>query len=448
VEVDELITRCAWQALCLGVLSGVAIYERVRAGRFLTGLSGVHVNVFMLYAIGLGCYLLEPVGHGEVLGFHERDHNYVWILAAISRVQPSMILGYALVVAWDVYRQRRSPPVLGAFERPDVSLWMLTVLGLLAVVGYSVAHEGENIAGSGTLLQLLANLLFPAVVLAIWVATLQRPLSVVLAVALLTFASVTGVFVQWRSQLVYSGLAVAIGFGLRSPRRPLMPVLAVALALLVLLPFANEKKIHYQEVSRDPVGAFVRTLDLSMSQRVAFLTRFWAIRINAAREMGFVAHAIDAGRVPLRYGVSYWEAVQQLVPRALWPEKPSFNTTMNVDFARDIGLVAKTNKKTAWGVNVFAEAVWNFGGWALALFVPLFALGVAAIDELFARRIRHPTLRWVLGGALFFLIFGGASLVQMVTYLMWMFLFGAAGDWLLSARDTQNRPRDLAAPST
>jgi hypothetical protein len=81
-------------------------------------------------------------------------------------------------------------------------------------------------------------------------------------------------------------------------------------------------------------------------------------------------------------------------------------------------------------VNIYAEAVWNFGPACLLWFVPLLLVGARLFDTLLNRRIASPGVRWFVCTGLFFFFMGGVGLVNASTYILWIFLFGLLLDRL------------------
>ena len=213
----------------------------------------------------------------------------------------------------------------------------------------------------------------------------------------------------------------------------LAPVLLV-LTLLFLLPFAHEKKLHYEQVSADPVTAFEQTIDLPMDERLQLVADFWAKRINGARELAFVVHGLQYELISLRYGASYLDALQQLVPRALWPDKPSFNRERNYYLARRIGLVSKEDKRTSWGINYLAEMVWNFGILGLIWGPPITFLAASWLDKWTERNLSQPIMVMFVRGALFFVFMDLVGMVNVMTYVLWLCLVGYGVDRILRTR--------------
>jgi hypothetical protein len=434
--LDPIQEECLWLGAVLALLSGSAIVARVRAGTLLSALGGIHVNVLLFFAISIFCYVDPASRDGLAASLGGRDRNHLRIVRGILVGGWPLAGGYAIAVVLDVWRQWRRDrehrhPQL---ERRQVHTSALAAIGLASAIGYAGSLFEFSRVGAGTVFPVLKLLLYPAVALSVFAARREKPVTLAVAAAIIGSSAYVAIFSPWRSELIFVSASLGIGMFMRNRRQIMLPAATLVFALLFLLPFVHEKKIHFEEVSKDPVGTFGQTLDLSLEERSNFLAGFWALRINAARELGFVVDGLANGSIRERGGLSYWEALQQLVPRVLWPSKPSFNLITNFDLAREIGLVGKSDKTTSWGVNVFAEAVWNFGSPLMLLFVPLFCLLAAGLDRLIPTVARDPTVAWTLSATLFFQFLGGPGLVQVATYVLWLFLAARLASRLLETR--------------
>ena len=133
----------------------------------------------------------------------------------------------------------------------------------------------------------------------------------------------------------------------------------------------------------------------------------------------------------MRMGETFTEVLIQLLPRAFWSDKPSFNTVNNYWLARHIGLVGQGDEDTSRGVSVFAEFVWNFGLYSLPWALPLFFGLALMVDSMTARWIRSEGVRWFVRVALmfFFMQFGGMA--NAGTFILWSILVGKAVDLMV-----------------
>jgi hypothetical protein len=81
---------------------------------------------------------------------------------------------------------------------------------------------------------------------------------------------------------------------------------------------------------------------------------------------------------------------------------------------------------TSWGVNVYAEAVWNFGAQHLLWVVPAFFLLMRVIDYSVFRVLKTPEMRMLVSSSLFFLTLQMVSIVNATTYFLWTIIFACA----------------------
>jgi hypothetical protein len=127
-------------------------------------------------------------------------------------------------------------------------------------------------------------------------------------------------------------------------------------------------------------------------------------RLNQNYFAGLAAVRIDEGHVDYLYGRSVWEALQALVPRALWPDKPVFGGSGDI-VADMTGL--QLSKTTSWGVGNVMEFQINFG--IPGLVIGFFGLGwlIGTLDRKAAVAQAHGDLDRLI---IFFL--PGVALIQ------------------------------------
>ena len=168
------------------------------------------------------------------------------------------------------------------------------------------------------------------------------------------------------------------------------PLLAAGV-LYLILPFQQLKKTYSEEFVQAPEAFFYATLRMNLDDRNAIIMDFVSGRMNGAREMAYVQAGLDNGLISSRNGEGYIDAIKQLVPRLLWPDKPSYNQTTGFTLPREIGLVsAWDDLYTSWGVGFWAEVVWNFPYQSLILLVPLFFFGTTILDRGVYRVLKQP----------------------------------------------------------
>jgi hypothetical protein len=152
--------------------------------------------------------------------------------------------------------------------------------------------------------------------------------------------------------------------------------------------------------------------------------------LNMASELLYAAGFVQNGTLDISYGGGYLAELLNVVPRALWANKP----LLGIDFAiargfgggeSDIGVVATIS------TGVVGQGVLNFGTW----FGPAFAGALMAIWVAFLTRLRYQ------GGAArtgLFLVGLGLTfnLGRDVTLLvLFPFVFGYGAVLILEARD-------------
>ncbi len=431
----------AWEAMSIGAwltaVSAAVVVRRFRAGTLLTAAGGLHVNVLLFFGLGAMAYA-TGVAPAERIG----------------DVIPAMASGlwyfgpaYTAVAFRELWRSRRSAPHRAArLQLPPVSDRQLLGFGLLALVGYVGSQSDLSSSGAGTIFPVLKLFWYPVLVAAVSRATRRNPRSLFLLVLALLITVSLSYLSAWRSEMINTGGAVLLGLLLRNRRFVLVAPALAGVILGALLPFAHLKKTNYEQVMADPWGTAEEVASMPLEDRAEFVAWFWAVRISGARELAFAVDGLESGRVALRSGVTYVEAVLQLVPRVVWPGKPSYNTTTAFYLARDLGLLGWEDDATSAGVNLYAEAVWNFGRAFLLLFVPLVFLLAERLDALVPRWIRDEGIRWLVSAALFFYCMAIVGFVSAMTYFVWSVLVGKAAEKLGRAyRPGHKSPATLTA---
>lgn len=100
-----------------------------------------------------------------------------------------------------------------------------------------------------------------------------------------------------------------------------------------------------------------------------------------------VSHVLDLtpNVIPLQYGRTYYYMMVTLIPRVLWPSKPSVSEA-NRFYQVTYGLSSETDlASTSISVGVVAEAFMNFGWAGVALVMFLVGLGLAVFELSFLR---------------------------------------------------------------
>lgn len=134
-------------------------------------------------------------------------------------------------------------------------------------------------------------------------------------------------------------------------------------------------------------------------------------RLNQNWLVGAAIFYLDHGFTPFARGATFWEALQSLVPRILWPDKPVY--------AGSPGLVSAYtgitfNEGTSVGVGQVMEFYINFGTPGLIIGFLLLGWVVHLIDLNAARQLQEANWRrfalWFLPGLSF--LQAGGSLVE------------------------------------
>lgn len=417
---------CFAMSLVVTGLGTVVLWLRYRRGTLLTGTGGLHTNLLLFIGLGLLAYIVE----GDL---SERVPT-PFVMRAIALAAPYLVAGYGIVALRELRRLPTSQvrdSSITEFATPKV----LIVISTLALVGYVGSLSEVATSGLGTVFPILKLLLYPGLVMAIASARLGDPKRAALGAGYTLIVGVLALGSPWRSETIILSAAWCLALLLRRPDRPLRALTLAILAIALAVPFAHEKRVRYADVIARPVETLVEMAAMPVGERLAVLTGFWAVRIDSAREIGYVVDGLESGVIGLRGGLTYWETIQQLVPRVIWPGKPSFNETTNYYLARQLGLVGWDDMDTSWSVSLFAEAVWNFGTPALLLFIPVIFALTDWIDRCVGRQMRQPVTGWLMRVVLFFLFLAVVSLVNSATYVAWGFLVVKALDvWLTMGR--------------
>jgi len=411
-------------ACVLVAMSTCAIWKRIRSGTLLGAAGGLHLNILLFFGLGMlsyNWYAATP------------EREFAFVTKAWSEAGLMLVLGYGVVLLLERRTQKNINPVLHVnnIEPTAQTIAVLVGLWLLSVVGRLMASFEFTNSGVGTIFPVLKLFGYPALVVSVLMVRFRQLYTVVLLSFLFTVSAYLAVASPWRSELILLGASVSMGLLLKGRPFGWMAPVFLVFTLLFLLPFANEKKLHYTQVSADPVAAFEETIAVPMDKRMQFVADFWAKRINGARELAFVVHGLEYRLISLRYGASYRDALQQLVPRVLWPGKPSFNVERNYYLARRIGLVTKEDRVTSWGINYLAETVWNFGISGLIWGLPITFLAASWLDKWAERNLRRPIMVVLVKAALFFVFLDLVGMVNATTYVLWLCLVGYGLDRIL-----------------
>lgn len=442
MNLDPLI-QC--RLVCLGLLlvSAFALFRRLKSRTLFTASGGLHVNVLLFFGLGGLAYTFSE---GWVRTFDPYDET----VEAMMRAGLMFLIGYVIWILLEI-KLKRSDQTRSTFHIPLIDrhgMLLIIVLWALSMVGRLGSDWEVSKSGVGTLLPVMRMFQYPIVALAISLTRRGKPLLLLVTAVALSLSGYLAFISPWRSDFILLGGAVSLGLLLRRRRLIFSAQALILLSLLFVLPFANEKKMRYDEVIADPFGSLSESLKMPATERLDFVVDFWAVRINGLREAAFVTRALEQGDISYRYGLTYWEATQQLIPRILWPDKPSFNQTTNYLLARQIGLLSWTDDSTSWGVNLYAEAIWNLGLTSLVVFVLVVFFLVHKLDAVIARKAKSEMLGWLVQGCLFFMFIDCVGLINMAAYLLWILILSVLIARILRALSTLYGapPRSVLTP--
>lgn len=401
---------CRLYAIIIIALSAICIRRRFKSGSLLTCVGGLHANMLIFCGVGPLCYTLYT---SEI----ERIPIDV-LFISIEEGGRWLLIGYAFCVLWEL---RRLPHAQALQVKPgNLPLYALVVAG---VTGYFGSLMDFSTSGAGIVFPVLKGFYYPAVVFAMLRCNRRNLVEIFFTGLLIILGLALSIASPWRSELLMFFGCVGIGILLRLGRGLLPFTVIVCVFLFVLLPFQNEKRMNYEETMKDPWKAFVKSQGSTLKVKSDFLLQFCGLRINALRELAYVDSGLKRGAIEPRYGLSYVETLLQLVPRVLWKEKPFYNQIANHTLPQDVGLVAAEDEDTSWGVNLFAEFVWNFTSLPLLIFVPITFLLFSLMDRFVVYFLHNNFSQKTVLCVFFFLNFQMVSLVSAGTYFLWTLVF-------------------------
>lgn len=399
------------------VLSSINIRFRINRGLILTAVTGFHFTLLLFFGIGPLFYSIYG------LRFERISSNQ--IIAGIDTIYPYFLFGI-IIISIIEFRNR--------FRKSDFNLFLMRYLKsnvnlnvfnifILAIALLAIILPGEDFAASGvgTIFPVVSNFLLPVCILITFNLNIKDRISVIIFIILLLTVGYQAFTSAWRSQLIMFFGSILIGLTLRGRVNFYVVGVVSLLIVFIVLPFQQTKKLSTQ-TDFDTNTAFINSLDVSYVDRLLVTSSFFAERINYAREMGYVQNAISRGTYSLRHGESYFEIFYQLIPRILWEEKPSYNKFTGREIPRIIGLVSKSDANTSWGVNCFAEYIYNFPYQTLPLFIILLYLSLNYLDSITTKIKLQPQYIWLLQTTLFFLALNLVSVIFSSTYFLWTFL--------------------------
>jgi hypothetical protein len=437
---ESAIDECRWLAVGFIVASLIVLFFRWRSGLLLTGVSGFHLHMCFFFGIGPWAYTVIDVPFERVW--------YGDLLESASYTGKFLLPAYLLAATFDLIYLKRH--VKSRIINTDFLKGHFTKLGFLlaalSIIGYIGSTTEFATSGIGTIFPVLKLFQYPVIVLSVISLKRGRPTTALLLILTVAISGYFAIFSPWRSEVILLGCSFACGLILRNRRWFTPSIIFSCVLLFILLPFLQEKKDNYERVAADPLGVFAETLQMPVAERWEMVKNFWSQRINGEREVAFIQQGLETGVIELRGGETYWEALQQLVPRVIWPGKPSFNSTTGFLLPRQIGLVGWEDLYTSWGVSFFAELVWNFGTFHLLWAMPLTFFLIGKLDQLADKLYKRQLVSWLMKTTLFFQFFSIVGLVYVVTYILWIFLLGFLFDVFLDMQFQMNRTPVASMP--
>jgi hypothetical protein len=399
------------------VLSSINIRFRINRGLILTAVSGFHFTLLLFFGLGPLFY--------AIYGLRFERVSSKLVVAGIDSVYPYFLFGITIISIIEFRNRSKKSYFNLSLMRYLKSNFNLNIFNIFILVISLLAiflPEGNFAAsGVGTIFPVISNFLLPVCILITFNMNFKDRLSVVIFIVLLVTVGYQSFTSAWRSQLIMFFGSILIGLTLRGRVNFYLVGVVSLLIVFIILPFQQTKKLSTQ-TDFDTNAAFVNSLDVSFGDRLLVTSSFFAERINYAREMGYVQNAISSGTYSLRYGQSYYEIFYQLVPRILWEDKPSYNQFTGREIPRIIGLVSKNDANTSWGVNCFAEYIYNFPYQTLPLYIILLYLSLNYLDSITTKIKLQPQYIWLLQTTLFFLALNLVSVLFSSTYFLWTFL--------------------------
>jgi hypothetical protein len=412
--------------LLLLTLNVSALWIRYLNGRLLTPSGGLHLQILIFFCIGGLSFLAFPSADRRLYEDEVAD--------LIFNSCIPLLLGYAISCALELRSHRKAK---GGEVRPINQFSADDLMALLAI-GFAGTVLGTVTEGftANVVAAYMALLFFPSILLCILNTNEFGGVRLPTTVLVLLTAAIIGFFSPWRSVLVILAATLLLGISLCRPRW--LPGVSIVgfLAVSVLLPFQVIKRDSFAEFQAAPLQVIATTLEINYDERLSMVGEFAAKRLNYVRELVYVDLALEAGFEP-KWGDTYAGALKQLVPRALWPDKPALAEWAGFDLPREIGLVEGLEGTTSWAVNMFAESAYNFGIWSLIWFVPLSFSFAEWLSRLLGRFYQSDKARAVGNVAAFYLLLATTTTIFMASLVVALLLIVKVLDlWFMSRSGT------------
>jgi hypothetical protein len=378
------------------------IWYRYRKGLLLTPTAGLHFQILIFFVIGGFSYVLFPDAEPRFVLDEILESSWLYLLPFLA--------GYVITCFIEYFYLKQFPSLsirqLPEYRFSSNSLFFVTFLGFLGCTLEGSIH----FAFLGSLLVYLKALFLPCLIFMVINYKRYNILGKSMAISTVLMAVIIGITSPWRSVLIFLLLSLFLALCLTKPKWIPFALLVSITLLLFLIPFQNLKKFEYTRFTVEPMAVLRESLELKLFERWEEVGFFFAVRVNYARELVYVNHAIDSGML-LTNGATYKSLVYQIVPRVFWPAKPELAHWAQFILPREVGLVQFVDPVTSWAVNIFAEACYNFGNYCLIWFVPSFFAFSLGLEQLTQWLLKTREGRYLSGGALFFILLSVTNVI-------------------------------------
>lgn len=399
------------------VLAIINLRKIFLEGKIISAVGGLHINILIFYGVGPLTNTYAQLHWDYVVA-----PNIMYYANTILWYVALCYLGYTVGVFLFMQNKNNSrSSTLANSNVGDLNKFNTKVL-IISFLGYLLSRTELALSGIGTIFPVCKNLLFPCLIMLIYNFRKSNSVSVVLLFLGFVLVGINAFFSAWRSELIMFIFSVGIGLVLKSRKLLMYGLFLGPILVVLILPFQYLKKTGKIKQEDNFVEAFVASFSADNVDHSDISLTFFSYRLNYVRESAYVLRGIDKEYIDYRYGETYLETFLQLVPRAVWPEKPSFNYLTNRVIPRQIGLVNKLDKYTSWGVNYFAEFMYNFPIWAFPFFFLFYFILLGTLDRIASRMRLTVEGFLLLKFALFFQVLSTVSITFASTYFLWIFI--------------------------
>jgi hypothetical protein len=396
----------------------------------IDSILGLHINILLFIGIGPLLYSLTDTINDRV--------DYYVLIEIMTKLLFFFFLGYLLWCFFELRRYKKSVKQTTVIPNFNLSVGFIITLTFISLFSYFISLSPFSTSGAGIIFQVLKYFVYPLVVFSVTSLDLKTPGKFFFPILYISIIATLSFISPWRSELIMFIAALLLGYLLKRHKRIKIFILFNIIMLLIVLPFQIDKKKYYTYVKNNPVEYFIASQSVGLTDRIDLAIIFFAERINYGRELAYVQNSIETNKIYLRNGSSYINTFLQLVPRTFWKEKPSFNQETGYFLPRQIGLLSLNDPFTSWGVNIYAEFVWNFQYYFLILFVPLVFYAFLKLENFAKKIIKNFTLLILIKMSLFFLTLQLVGLVNTITYILWLFIVISIYDMVYYNRIRRN----------